>query len=63
MVRAVVTLMLTVAFPAHAQYEVADIPFFDTPKGTAALGGRRLVPLQALRPVTWWLLGTTCIDT
>ena len=28
-----------VAFPAHAQYEVAEIPFFDTPKGSAALGG------------------------
>ena len=25
--------------PARAQYEVADIPFFNTPKGTAALGG------------------------
>ena len=27
------------AFPAHAQYEVAEIPFFNTPEGTAALGG------------------------
>jgi outer membrane scaffolding protein for murein synthesis (MipA/OmpV family) len=27
------------AIPAYAQYEVAEIPFFNTPKGTAALGG------------------------
>ena len=27
------------ACPAYAQYEVAEIPFFNTPKGTAALGG------------------------
>ena len=32
-------LIALVAFPAHAQYEVAEIPFFDTPEGTAALGG------------------------
>jgi outer membrane scaffolding protein for murein synthesis (MipA/OmpV family) len=32
-------LIALVAFPAYAQYEVAEIPFFDTPKGTAALGG------------------------
>ena len=28
-----------VSCPAYAQYEVAEIPFFNTPKGTAALGG------------------------
>lgn len=27
------------AYPAYAQYEVAEIPFFNTPRGTAALGG------------------------
>jgi outer membrane protein len=27
------------AQPARAQYEVAEIPFFNTPEGTAALGG------------------------
>lgn len=32
-------LVVTSAFPAYAQYEVAEIPFFNTPSGTAALGG------------------------
>jgi len=32
-------LLSTSVVPAHAQYEVADIPFYDTPEGTAALGG------------------------
>jgi outer membrane scaffolding protein for murein synthesis (MipA/OmpV family) len=36
---AVVVLLLASAGPAHAQYEVAEIPFFHTPEGTAALGG------------------------
>jgi outer membrane scaffolding protein for murein synthesis (MipA/OmpV family) len=37
--RAAVVLIVTSVFPAYAQYEVAEIPFFNTPKGTAALGG------------------------
>jgi len=36
---AAAALIATSAFPAYAQYEVAEIPFFNTPKGTAALGG------------------------
>jgi len=32
-------LIAVVSCPAYAQYEVAEIPFFNTPKGTAALGG------------------------
>ena len=36
---AVVVLLSALAGPAHAQYEVAEIPFFHTPEGTAALGG------------------------
>lgn len=32
-------LIAAVSCPAYAQYEVAEIPFFNTPKGTAALGG------------------------
>jgi len=36
---AIIVLIATSAFPAYAQYEVAEIPFFNTPKGTAALGG------------------------
>ena len=34
-----VLLIAIAAHPAYAQYEVAEIPFFNTPKGTAALGG------------------------
>ncbi len=34
-----VLLIMLIACPARAQYEVAEIPFFNTPKGTAALGG------------------------
>jgi outer membrane scaffolding protein for murein synthesis (MipA/OmpV family) len=34
-----VLLIAIAAQPAYAQYEVAEIPFFNTPKGTAALGG------------------------
>jgi outer membrane scaffolding protein for murein synthesis (MipA/OmpV family) len=37
--RAVVGALLASAAPSHAQYEVAEIPFFNTPEGTAALGG------------------------
>jgi len=37
--RAVILLLVTGVFPAYAQYEVAEIPFFNAPKGTAALGG------------------------
>jgi outer membrane scaffolding protein for murein synthesis (MipA/OmpV family) len=37
--RAAVIVVATLAYPAYAQYEVAEIPFFNTPKGTAALGG------------------------
>jgi outer membrane protein len=37
--RAIIFLVVTGVFPAYAQYEVAEIPFFNTPKGTAALGG------------------------
>jgi len=36
---AAIGLLALAAWPAHAQYEVAEIPFFYTPKGTAALGG------------------------
>ena len=33
-------LLVTIAtWPAYAQYEVAEIPFFDTPQGTVGLGG------------------------
>jgi outer membrane scaffolding protein for murein synthesis (MipA/OmpV family) len=39
LVPACIFSILLVASPARAQYEVAEIPFFDTPKGTAALGG------------------------
>jgi len=37
--RAAIVLLVTGVFPAYAQYEVAEIPFFHTPSGTAALGG------------------------
>ena len=37
--RAAVLVIATLAYPAYAQYEVAEIPFFNTPKGSAALGG------------------------
>lgn len=37
--RAIIVLIATSVFPAYAQYEVAEIPFFNAPKGTAALGG------------------------
>lgn len=37
--RAVIVLLVAGVVPAHAQYEVAEIPFFNAPKGTAALGG------------------------
>ena len=37
--RAAIILIASWALPAHAQYEVAEIPFFNTPEGTAALGG------------------------
>ena len=40
--RLVPALVLSTALftcPARAQYEVAEIPFFNTPQGTAALGG------------------------
>jgi outer membrane scaffolding protein for murein synthesis (MipA/OmpV family) len=37
--RAAVLFIATFAYSANAQYEVAEIPFFNTPKGTAALGG------------------------
>ena len=37
--RAILILVCAGAAPAHAQYEVAEIPFFNAPKGTAALGG------------------------
>ena len=39
LLRAAAILIVTGAFPAYAQYEVAEIPFFHTPEGTAALGG------------------------
>jgi outer membrane protein len=33
-------LLVTIAAsPAHGQYEVAEIPFFDMPKGSVGLGG------------------------
>jgi outer membrane scaffolding protein for murein synthesis (MipA/OmpV family) len=32
-------LIVLPVFPAYAQYEVAEIPFFNAPEGTAALGG------------------------
>ena len=38
-IRASILAIATLAFPAYAQYEVAEIPFFNTPQGTAALGG------------------------
>jgi MipA family protein len=42
-VRLLVVLFALDAAPAFAQYEVAEIPFFDAPKGSAALGaGLRL---------------------
>ena len=37
--RAVILLVATSVLPAYAQYEVAEIPFFNAPEGTAALGG------------------------
>lgn len=37
--RVLIFAIATFAYPAHAQYEVAEIPFFNTPAGTAALGG------------------------
>ena len=37
--RVAAILIVTSVFPAYAQYEVAEIPFFNTPNGTAALGG------------------------
>jgi hypothetical protein len=36
--RVAVLVIAMLAYPAYAQYEVAEIPFFNTPKGTAALG-------------------------
>ena len=36
---AAIVLLAIATWPAHAQYEVAEIPFFYTPEGTAALGG------------------------
>jgi len=39
LLRVAVAVIAIAATPAHAQYEVAQIPFFNTPKGTAALGG------------------------
>ncbi|MDJ0939144.1 MAG: MipA/OmpV family protein [Woeseiaceae bacterium] len=39
LLRAAAIFALVGAMPAHAQYEVAEIPFFNTPSGTAALGG------------------------
>lgn len=42
-IRLIVVLIGLNAAPAFAQYEVAEIPFFDAPKGSAALGaGLRL---------------------
>jgi outer membrane protein len=38
-IRVAVLVIAMLAYPAYAQYEVAEIPFFNTPKGTAALGG------------------------
>jgi outer membrane protein len=38
-IRAVIFVSAMLAAPAYAQYEVAEIPFFHTPDGTAALGG------------------------
>ena len=37
--RAAISAGTTFSFPAYAQYEVAEIPFFNAPAGTAALGG------------------------
>jgi outer membrane scaffolding protein for murein synthesis (MipA/OmpV family) len=37
--RLTLVLVLFAAFPAKAQYEVAEIPFFRAPPGTTALGG------------------------
>ena len=37
--RAILIVVCTGMVPAYAQYEVAEIPFFNTPEGTAALGG------------------------
>ncbi|MDJ0917000.1 MAG: MipA/OmpV family protein [Woeseiaceae bacterium] len=37
--RVVLVLIVSGMYPAYAQYEVAEIPFFNTPEGTAALGG------------------------
>lgn len=37
--RAFLILVVMGVSAAHAQYEVAEIPFFNTPEGTAALGG------------------------
>ena len=37
--QAILIIVCTGVVPAHAQYEVAEIPFFNAPKGTAALGG------------------------
>ena len=39
LLQAVAVLSVTNVAPAFGQYEVADIPFFDAPEGTAALGG------------------------
>ncbi len=36
---AYILFIAIVSCPAHAQYEVAEIPFFNVPAGTAALGG------------------------
>ena len=37
--RALIVIFATFGCPAYAQYEVAEIPFFNAPAGTAALGG------------------------
>lgn len=39
MPRLLAILLISLACPVNAQYEVAEIPFFDSPPGTAALGG------------------------
>lgn len=39
LIRAILVIIFTSAIPAHAQYEVAEIPFYNTPEGTAALWG------------------------
>ena len=39
LLRAVLVVSVMNTVPAYGQYEVADIPFFNAPEGTAALGG------------------------